>query len=83
MGMPLELQTIIVTNGQETRIDGEEKNLFRLEKEGYRLYPLDVPMDIRKTKESDSSGTAIIRRLQWESGKTVIYYELVSLNSTN
>lgn len=80
MGMPLELNTMIVTKGREQR---EEENIFRLTKDGYRLYPLDIPLDIRKTIQSETSGTAIIQRLEWESGQTVITYKLVSLNSTN
>ncbi|GAA0332492.1 DUF2584 domain-containing protein [Bacillus carboniphilus] len=80
MGMPLELQTMLVTKGKEERV---EENTFLLEKEGYRLYPLDVPIEVRKLKESDPSGTAIIDSLKWEKEKTVITYRLVSLYSIN
>lgn len=80
MGMPLELNTMIITKGNEKRL---EENLFILEKEGYRLYPIDIPMDIRKTKESETRGTAVIRKLEWESEKTKITYQLFSLNSSN
>lgn len=52
MGMPFELNTLIVTKGREKRV---EENLFLLEKEGYRLYPIDIPIDVRKTLESDTS----------------------------
>ncbi|MDF9759244.1 MULTISPECIES: DUF2584 domain-containing protein [Peribacillus] len=80
MGMPMELNTMIVTKGNETR---EEENIFRLSKEGYRLYPIDIPIDVRKTIQSDSSGTAVIQKVEWTSGKTIITYQLLSLNSTN
>lgn len=80
MGMPLELNTMIVTKGREQRV---EENLFLLEKEGYRLYPIDIPVDIRRTIEADSSGTAKIRKVELEGGKTRITYELVSLSSPN
>ncbi|MBL4951890.1 DUF2584 domain-containing protein [Neobacillus sp. OS1-32] len=80
MGMPLELNTLIVTKGREIRI---EENLFQLEKEGYRLYPIEIPLDIRKTLESNSSGSALIKKLEWENNKTTITYQLISLNSTN
>lgn len=80
MGMPLELNTLIVTKGREKRI---EENLFQLEKEGYRLYPIEIPLDIRKTLESNSSGSALIKKLEWENNKTTITYQLISLNSTN
>ena len=80
MGMPLELNTMIVTKGREKRV---EENLFVMEKEGYRLYPIDIPIDVRKTMDSDSSGTAIIKKVEWQQNNTTITYQLVSLNSTN
>jgi Protein of unknown function (DUF2584) len=80
MGMPMELNTMIVTKGNETR---EEENIFRLSKSGYRLYPIDIPIDVRKTIQSDSSGTAVIQKIEWTSEKTIITYQLLSLNSTN
>jgi hypothetical protein len=80
MGMPLELNTMIVTKSREKRLD---ENLFFLEKEGYRLYPIDIPIDVRKTLESDSSGTAIIKKVVWQNRNTSITYQLISLNTTN
>lgn len=80
MGMPLELNTMIVTKGREKRI---EENLFVLEKEGYRLYPIDIPIDVRKTIESDTSGTAVIKKVEWQNSITSLTYQLISLNSTN
>lgn len=80
MGMPLELNTMIVTKGRETRI---EENLFVVEKEGYRLYPIDIPIDVRKTIESDTSGTAVIKKVEWQENRTWLTYQLISLNSTN
>lgn len=80
MGMPLELNTMIVTKGREQRV---EENLFLLEKEGYRLYPIDIPIDVRKTINSDSNGIGMIRKVEWQNNKTTITYQLVSLNTTN
>jgi Protein of unknown function (DUF2584) len=80
MGMPFELNTLIVTKGRETRV---EENLFQLEKEGYRLYPIDIPIDVRKTLESDTSGSAVIKKVEWQNSSTMITYQLISLNSTN
>ncbi|NWQ43093.1 DUF2584 domain-containing protein [Bacillus sp. EB106-08-02-XG196] len=80
MGMPFELNTLIVTKGREKRV---EENLFQLEKEGYRLYPIDIPIDVRKTLESDTSGTAVIKKVEWQNSSTIITYQLISLNSTN
>lgn len=80
MGMPLELNTMIVTKGREERVD---KNLFLLEKEGYRLYPIEIPIEVKKTMDSDSNGLALIKKVEWEKGRTTITYQLISLNSTN
>ncbi|MCL6572282.1 MAG: DUF2584 domain-containing protein [Bacillus sp. (in: Bacteria)] len=80
MGMPLELNTMIVTKGREQRI---EENLFLLEKEGYRLYPIDIPIEVKKTMDSDSSGIAVIKKVVWENGTTALTYQLISLNTTN
>ncbi|MGE6259427.1 DUF2584 domain-containing protein [Heyndrickxia sporothermodurans] len=80
MGMPLELNTMIVTKGNEKRL---EENLFVLEKDQYRLYPIEIPLDIRRTKESETTGTAVIKKLEWEQGKTKIMYQLISLNTIN
>ncbi|AQY51407.1 hypothetical protein PWEIH_11013 [Listeria weihenstephanensis FSL R9-0317] len=80
MGMPLEVNTMIVTKGKEKRISD---NFFELEKTGYRIYPIDVPIEVRTTKESESNGIAVPLKLTWENDTTVITYELVSLNSSN
>ncbi|MDP4163092.1 MAG: DUF2584 domain-containing protein [Bacillota bacterium] len=80
MGMPLELNTMIVTKGREERV---EENLFLLEKSGYRLYPIDIPIDVRRTIESDSSGIAVIKKVEWQNNITIVTYQLIALNSTN
>lgn len=80
MGMPLELNTIIVTKGKEERAGD---NLFLLEKQGYRLYPLDVPIEVRKTISSAPSGQATIQKVVWEGNRTMVTYQLISLHSPN
>ncbi len=80
MGMPLELNTMIVTKGKEERV---ENNDFKLIKKGYRLYPLEVPVEVRKAVEGELIGTGIIKKVVWENSKTKITYELISLTSVN
>lgn len=80
MGMGLELNTMVVTKGREKRL---EENTFQLVKEGYRLYPMEIPVEVKKTKDGETNGIAEIKRMQWENGETVITYQLISLNSTN
>ncbi|CRK84491.1 DUF2584 domain-containing protein [Neobacillus massiliamazoniensis] len=80
MGMPLELNTMIVTKGREKRV---EENLFLLEKDGYRLYPIEIPIEVRKTMDSDANGIALIKKVEWQNSRTTLTYQLISLNSTN
>lgn len=78
--MPLELNTMIVTKGNEKRI-GE--NDFVLEKKDYRLYPLEIPIEVKKTIDSETTALALIKKLEWENSMTTITYQLISLHSTN
>ncbi|WP_239254240.1 DUF2584 domain-containing protein [Listeria ilorinensis] len=80
MGMPLEYNTMIVTKNNEKRL---HDNFFELTKQGYRVYPIDIPIEVRTTKEGEKNGTAIPRKLTWENGCTIITYELIALNSSN
>jgi len=80
MGMPLELNTMIVTKGKEQRV---EENFFQLQKSEYRLYPMHIPLEVKKTIAGELIGTATIEKLEWHEGKTTILYRLIALNSTN
>ncbi|WP_066327807.1 DUF2584 domain-containing protein [Anoxybacteroides amylolyticum] len=80
MGMPLEFQTMIVTKGKEQRV---KDNLFLLEKEGYRIYPLDIPLEVKRTLQSETSGQAIVKKIELANNRTIVTYELVSLHSIN
>jgi hypothetical protein len=80
MGMPLEFQTLIVTKGKEKRI---KDNLFILEKEGYRIYPIDIPIEVKRTIQSEASGQAVVKKIELANNQTVITYELISLHSIN
>ncbi|MFS0613961.1 DUF2584 domain-containing protein [Lederbergia ruris] len=80
MGMPFELNTLIVTKGNEVRQQG---NQFTLKKDGYRLYPIDIPIEVRHTIESDYRATAKIQKVEWENNQTMITYQLLALHSSN
>ncbi|RLQ97859.1 DUF2584 domain-containing protein [Falsibacillus albus] len=80
MGMPLELNTMIVTKGLERRL---EDNLFTLVKEGYRLYPMDIPIEVKRSKDGEGTGIAVIQQIKWEDNQTILSYQLISLYSTN
>lgn len=78
--MPLELNTMIVTKGREVR---KEENLFTLVKEGYRLYPIEIPIEVKRTIDGDLTGMAEIKKVEWENNTTTIQYQLIALKSTN
>ncbi|MGE6628781.1 DUF2584 domain-containing protein [Bacillus sp. NPDC077027] len=80
MGMPVEFNTMIVTKGKETRL---EENVFELIKEGYRLYPINIPIEVRKTKDGEKTGTAQVEKLELADDATKVIYRLISLHSTN
>ncbi|MFC0187283.1 DUF2584 family protein [Fictibacillus aquaticus] len=80
MPMPLTLQGTIVTNGKEKRLAG---NLFELELEGYHLFQLDAPVNVRKSEKSGEAGTAIVRELTFKNSKTTLVYDLESLHGVN
>ncbi|MBS4175937.1 DUF2584 domain-containing protein [Lederbergia citrea] len=80
MGMPLELNTMIVTKGNEKR---QNDNIFTLEKSGYRLYPIDIPLEVRYSKDSENRATAVIQKVEWANETTIVTYKLVSLHSIN
>ncbi len=80
MGMPLELNTMIVTKGREKRL---LENTFILKKAGYRLYPLHIPLEVRKEIQAQTIGIATIHKLELENDETTITYELKTLNSSN
>ncbi|WEG11806.1 DUF2584 family protein [Pullulanibacillus sp. KACC 23026] len=81
MGMPLELNTMIVTKQKE--IKTETENVYELVKEGYRLYPIDIPIEVRTTKEGTPYAHARICKLTWEQEKTILTYELMDLLGVN
>ncbi len=82
MSQPLSLEWRIITEDKEERIDFKE-NTFKIEFSGYRLFPLDTPIDIMRHKDSDQIGTAIINSLTFENHKTICTYQLISLYSVN
>lgn len=80
MGMPLQLEVEVMTYGKEERL-GE--NRFRLVKKGYYLFPLDVPILIKRTEEDVPVGEGVIERLELGEQETVLYYRLLKLKTTN
>jgi len=52
-------------------------------KKGYYLFPLDVPILIKRTEEDVPVGEGVIERLELGEQETVLYYRLLKLKTTN
>ncbi|MFS0560337.1 DUF2584 family protein [Terribacillus sp. 179-K 1B1 HS] len=82
MGTPINFDTVLRTEGKEKRIDSKE-NIFQLELQGYHLFPLHQVIDIKRAKDTDEIGRAIIVELTLKEERTICTYQLVSLSSVN
>ncbi|MDQ0300004.1 hypothetical protein J2S78_002451 [Salibacterium salarium] len=80
MGFSIEMNWEIITHKDSERL-GERT--FRLVKEGYHFFPLDTAISIQTEGDKQPFGTAIITKAEWGTGRTTLYYELVSLTSVN
>ncbi|MCP8616097.1 DUF2584 family protein [Salirhabdus salicampi] len=82
MSIPLTVEWRIITRGREQRVN-QEDNTFEIVFDGYKLFPLDEPIDIMRHEDSDQIGTAKVKKLAMAEQKTVCTYQLVSLYSVN
>jgi hypothetical protein len=82
MSLPLSIEWRIITEDKDKRINAKE-NIFEIVFSGYKLFPLDTPIDIMRHKDSDQIGTAIINKITFQNNATICTYQLVSLYSVN
>ncbi|WP_102027261.1 DUF2584 family protein [Salirhabdus sp. Marseille-P4669] len=82
MSLPLTIEWKIITEDKEKRIDSSD-NTFEIMFSGYKLFPMDTPIDIMRHKESEQIGTAVITHISFENNATLCKYQLVSLYSVN
>ncbi|MED4453143.1 DUF2584 family protein [Metabacillus fastidiosus] len=80
MGMPMEFNTMIVTKGNEKQI---QENVFQLKKEGLRIYPMNIPIEVRKIIESETIGQALVIKIELENEQTVITYKFITGQNTH
>lgn len=80
MGTPVELNMVIITEGIEKRLND---NSFLLQLNGYKLYPMDTPIELRQFSNNNKRGTAVIQKLEWGNNKTTLVYKLISLHTIN
>lgn len=82
MSMPLTLECVIITEGEEKRLP-DKSNEFTLVLDGYRLFPIEEMIEIRRHKETGHIGFGEVNRLSWSDQQTTIHYRLISLQSVN
>ncbi|MCM3477501.1 DUF2584 family protein [Caldifermentibacillus hisashii] len=80
MGMPVQLESVIVITGKETRL---KENYFQIVKEGYHLFPLDTSLIVKRMEDDEIIGSGVINKLEWSEGKTTIIYRLTALKTIN
>lgn len=79
--MKFEMHTKIISNEKETRLYIED-NIFQLKLDGYHLFAVQELLPLYKS-DQERIGNAIIKKIEWENGKTTLQYQLISLQSVN
>ncbi|MDL4839711.1 DUF2584 family protein [Aquibacillus rhizosphaerae] len=82
MSMPLVVDWRLVTHGREKRIENKE-NMFKITFDGYKLYPINQVIEIRRHDNSDQIGSGKIVELTWKEDTTICIYQLISLYNVN
>jgi hypothetical protein len=80
MQMPIMIQSNLVTNGNELRLEG---NVFQISLDGYKLFILDHPVPVQKKENSSPVGKAVIKEVTWKENSTHLVYELIDLHGVN
>lgn len=78
--MILDLNVYLILDGTEAR---KNENYFEIVLKGYKLYPVDHPIDVKKEKSDLVNGQVVIKEIKWKNEQTTIIYELKSLKSVN
>lgn len=82
MSTPFSMEWKLVTNGKEKRV-GETDNIFEVVFDGYKLFPIQEPIDLMRLENKDQIGTAKVVKLIFEESQTICRYQLISLYSVN
>ncbi|WP_186577741.1 DUF2584 family protein [Aquibacillus kalidii] len=82
MSMPMAIEWKLITYGKEKRIKGQD-NLFEITFDGYKLFPLNETIELRRNDVSDQIGSGEIVELTWKDNTTVCKYQLISLYNVN
>ncbi|WP_173916356.1 DUF2584 family protein [Halobacillus sp. Marseille-Q1614] len=82
MATPLSMEWTIITDGKEKRVFPND-NLFEIIFEGYKIFPLNERIEIKRNIRSDQIGAGRIEELVLKENTTICKYRLISLHSVN
>ncbi|WP_181348397.1 DUF2584 family protein [Thalassobacillus sp. CUG 92003] len=82
MSTPLSMEWKLITEGKEKRVNAEE-NIFEIVFDGYKIFPMEETIEIKRHIKSDQIGSGQIVELWLKNNQTVCRYQLVSLYSVN
>ncbi|TFB24017.1 DUF2584 family protein [Filobacillus milosensis] len=82
MPTPLIMEWVLITNGNEKRLS-EEHDIFIIKFNGYKLFPIDETIEIKRNNRTKQVGIAKIVKLVFENNQTICHYQLLSLQSVN
>ncbi|UOR12524.1 DUF2584 family protein [Halobacillus amylolyticus] len=82
MSTPLSMEWSLITQGNEQRVYSND-NLFQVVFDGYKLFPMNEKLDVRRTRKSDQIGTGMIEEIVLKDNTTICKYRLISLYSVN
>ncbi|WP_459503126.1 DUF2584 family protein [Bacillus sp. C1] len=79
--MKFEMHTKIISNEKEIRLHIEE-NVFQSILDGYHIFAMDEILPLYKSNQ-ERVGSAVVQKLEWKNGQTILNYQLISLQSVN
>ncbi|MCP3030757.1 DUF2584 domain-containing protein [Halobacillus sp. A1] len=82
MSTPLSMEWTLITGGKEKRVNPDE-NLFEITFEGYKLFPMNETIEIKRNIRADQIGSGEIKELLLKDNTTICKYRLISLHSVN
>ncbi|GGF09865.1 hypothetical protein GCM10010954_05440 [Halobacillus andaensis] len=82
MSTPLSMEWTLITEGKEKRVQPND-NLFEITFDGYKLFPMNERIEIKRHIRSDQIGSGEIEELILRKNTTICKYRLISLHSVN
>jgi hypothetical protein len=84
MGFPIEFNWALKLKPEQGLNESElyEGRIFEFSKEGYRIYPIDIPIDLIN-KDWEAVAKVVIREVTLKEGNTSGKYEVIEVYDKN